>query len=262
MKYKAIDVHGHFGVYDGGKDCQSDRFMSAKPEDIVRRAKTAGVELTLVSSLPALHPWGGNPLAGNEAARQAAEKYPQLGFWSVLNPRLPESWKQVGKLVGHPRCAGIKLHPFWHQYDIRDEAERIFEFAAQRSVVIASHTGDAGSVPERFVPFLNKYPDVVCILAHLGHSENESLSRQVWTIQNCRSRNAFVDTSSSKSLYPGLIEWAVREIGSGRILFGSDSPCYFLASQKARIEYAEMPEADKKKILYDNSRKIFSRLFK
>ena len=264
MKYPAIDVHAHFGIYDSGIDCRSDRFMSADPEAVIRRARAAGVKLTLVSACKALMPFGaGNPVAGNQEAREASEKYPELGFWAVLNPLLPESWKQVEELVTHPRCAGIKIHPSQHQYDIRDQGGRIFEFAARNSAIISSHSGEGNSAPERFVPFLNDHPEVVCILAHLGHSEDDrNFSRQVWVIQNCKSRNVFVDTSSSKSLYPGLIEWAVREIGSNRILFGTDTPCYFTASQKARIEYAEVVEKDKLNILYNNARKILGRLFR
>ena len=40
-----------------------------------------------------------------------------------------------------------------------------------------------------------------------------------------------------------LIEWAVEQVGAERLLFGTDSPLYFAASQKARIECAEMDEA-------------------
>ena len=50
-----------------------------------------------------------------------------------------------------------------------------------------------------------------------------------------------------------LIEWAVKQVGSERILFGTDAPVYFTASQKARIEYAEMDEAARRAVLYENA---------
>ncbi len=53
-----------------------------------------------------------------------------------------------------------------------------------------------------------------------------------------------------------LIEWAVEQVGAERLLFGTDSPLYFTASQKARIECAEMDEAARRAILYDNAARL------
>ena len=82
------------------------------------------------------------------------------------------------------------------------------------------------------------------------------ITHQVRSIQACRHGNVFVDTSSSKSLLPGLIEWAVREIGADRLLFGTDTPLYFSAMQRARIDRAEISLADRKKILAENARRL------
>ena len=51
------------------------------------------------------------------------------------------------------------------------------------------------------------------------------------------------------------------EIGADRILFGTDSPLYFAAMQRARIDYADISVEDKKKILYGNALKLFSKKF-
>lgn len=58
--------------------------------------------------------------------------------------------------------------------------------------------------------------------------------RQVRAIQQGRNDNLFVDTSSARSMFSGLIEWAVGEIGHDRILFGSDTPLYWAGAQKGR----------------------------
>ena len=41
-----------------------------------------------------------------------------------------------------------------------------------------------------------------------------------------------------------------------RLLFGTDSPLYFTASQKARVECAEMEKAARRAILYDNAARL------
>ena len=55
---------------------------------------------------------------------------------------------------------------------------------------------------------------------------------------------------------PGLLEWAVAEVGSDRILFGSDAPLYSTAMQRARIDSAEISDADKRMVLCGNAQRL------
>ena len=119
-----------------------------------------------------------------------------------------------------------------------------------------THSGCPGAFPEDYVAFVNRFPEARLILAHLGHDEAGSYERQVRAIQQCRAGNVWVDTSSAMSMHAGLIEWAVSEVGAERLVFGSDPPLYAVASQKARIEFAEIPEPDKRKILWENARAL------
>jgi len=249
----AIDVHGHFGRYDRGRDGLGDRLMSADIEIVRRRAAAADIRVTAVSATRALMPYGGDVLAGNEDARRAAEQHDDIRFWAVLDPRLPATYDQVASLLGRPRCAGIKIHPHAHRYEIREHGSAIFAFAAEHHALVLTHSGDPGSYPEDFIPFADRFPNVRLILAHLGNSDDGSLSRQVYAIERARHGNVFVDTSSARSLVSGLIEWAVGEIGPERILFGTDTPLYFAASQKARIDAAEIADEAKRAILAGNA---------
>ena len=253
---RAIDVHGHFGDWDRGARSLRDRLWSGSIEVVWSRAQKAGIRLTAVSSLEALIPYGGNPVTGNEKARRAAEKYPDIAFWAVLNPKFLDSLKQVETLLSHPKCAGIKIHPFEHAYEIRKEGDAIFVFAASHNALVLAHSGDRGCFPEDLVVFANKYPQVKLIIGHLGHSVDESVSRQIWALRRSQAGNVYIDTSSISSMYGGLIEWAVQEVGYERILFGTDTPVYFAASQKARIEYAEIPMDAKKAILEGNAKRL------
>jgi predicted TIM-barrel fold metal-dependent hydrolase len=67
----------------------------------------------------------------------------------------------------------------------------------------------------------------------------------------------YADTSSARSITPGLIEWAVREIGVDHVLFGGDTPLYLTAMQRARIDYADLADDDKREILRDNAIRLF-----
>jgi len=253
---KAIDVHGHFGLYDRGTSALSDQVMSGSIEVVRRRARAAGICLTVVSALRALIPYGGNVLRGNEDGREVAEENSDVRFWAVLDPRIRETYEQVESLLTHPHCKGIKIHPTQHTYEIRDYGDEVFEFAASHKAIVMTHSGCPGSLPEDLVRFANRYPNTLLILAHLGNSADDNLSRQVYALKQVRTENVYIDTSSAKSIYSGLIEWAVSQVGTRRLLFGTDTPLYFAACQKARIEYAEIDEEAKRAILFENAARL------
>ncbi|MSP14780.1 MAG: hypothetical protein EXR62_17700 [Chloroflexi bacterium] len=253
---KAIDVHGHFGKYDRGFDSLNDKMMSGSAEVMSRRGQALDIVLTVVSALRALIPYGGDVQRGNEEAVAAAEQFANIKFWAVLDPCRKETYSQVESLLAHPRCKGIKIHPVEHSYEIRQYGDAVFEFAAAHQTVVLTHSGDPGSFPEDFVPFANRYPGMSLILAHLGNSPDGVLARQVLAVKAATAGNLYIDTSSARSIFSGLVEWAVGEIGAEKLLFGTDGPLYFSASQKARIEYAEIDEAAKRAILFDNAAKL------
>jgi predicted TIM-barrel fold metal-dependent hydrolase len=249
----AIDVHGHFGKYDRGLSGITDRGFSGEIEVVRDRALAAGVGITVVSAIRSLIPFRGDVLRGNEDAVKAAEKYSEIRFWAVIDPLIEESYKQTVELLAHPRCKGIKIHPHAHAYEISQHGGPIFEFAAEKSAVVLTHSGDIGSYPEHFLPFINRYPNVQLILAHLGNSDDGSVIRQTAAIKHAKHRNVWVDTSSSRSMFSGLIEAAVAELGFDRILFGTDTPLYSTAMHKARIDFAEISAEAKEAILFRNA---------
>ena len=82
-------------------------------------------------------------------------------------------------------------------------------------------------------------------------------THQVRAIQQSRHGNVLADTSSARSITPGLIEWAVREVGIDRVLFGTDTPLYHTAIQRGRIDHADLSLDAKRKILRDNALRLF-----
>jgi uncharacterized protein len=258
---KAIDVHGHYGIYDRGAAQLTDRMMSGDIDVVRSRARAAGVLLTIVSPLRALFPYGGDTLRANEETLATCTQYEDICFWAVLEPRLRQSYDQAETMLRHHRCCGIKIHPRDHDYEIREYGSAIFEFAHSLRATVLSHSGDPGSYPEDFVPFANTHPNVTLILAHLGNSDNGHVSRQVHAVKRANEGNIYIDSSSIRSMCSGLIEWAVSEIGFKKMLFGTDTPLYFTAAQKARIEYAEIDDEAKRAILFDNAAMLLHKEF-
>ncbi len=252
----AIDVHAHLGVYAHGDDMQR-RFMSGDAAQVLRLAALARTERTIVSSLEALLPEGaGDAIAGNDLALRSVEGNDGLRLWAVLDPRRSESFDQVKRLLAHPRCMGIKIHPEQHQYAIADYGRKVFEFAARHGAVVQTHSGQLRCMPMDFVPLADAFSEVALILSHLGFCWNEDCTQQVRAIQAGRHDNIYTDTSSAKSITPNLLEWAVSEVGAHRILYGTDSPLYFAPMQRSRVDCADLSDHQKRQILHENAERL------
>jgi len=256
MRQPAIDMHGHCGHYGGYSELMS-RLLNALPEVVSRRAAEAAIKLTVVSELSAFDPAADQPAdvdAANHLAVRAAEKFDNLRFYAVANPKR-ENWEaKTDALLSHPKCVGVKLHPRWHYWPVEEFGDQVFGFLNEREVLTLTHTGNAGNEPEQFIPFANKYPRVRLILAHIGYDEvDETPDRQIRAVKMSTQGNVWADTSSAKSVISGVIEYAVEQVGASRILFGTDTPLYCSGMQKARIAYAGISNQDKRKILCDNA---------
>ncbi len=259
---QAIDVHGHFGAYDRVEATDLERqWMSADAAAVAVRAARARVTLTLVSPLEGLLPRGqADPVAANQSAAARVAAVPGLLQWVIVHPQRPETLTQARRMCGRGRVCGIKIHPEEHAYAIATYGDQLMALAAELGAVVLAHSGDGNSRPSEYVPLANAYPEVKMILGHLGNGgDSGRLDLQVRAIQAAQHGNLSVDTSSARSLTPGLIEWAVTEIGAERVLFGSDTPLYFVASQRARIDRAELDLPTRRQILRENALELFGR---
>lgn len=255
----AIDVHGHYGIYvRSANPGFVNEFMTGDPADVVARARRANIRWTIVSPLQGLLPrFHGDAVAGNEHAASVIPQIPGLLQYVVIDPLKPETYDQAEKMLTQPTCVGIKIHPEEHGYPIKEHGAKIFEFAAKHRAVVLTHSSEQNSQAEDFLPFINDYPEVRLILAHIGCGWDGDLTHQVRAILHSKHRNVFADTSSARSITPGLIEWAAREVGSDRVLFGTDTPLYHTSMQRIRIDHADLNDDEKKKILRDNALEIF-----
>lgn len=255
---QAIDVHAHYGDYFRADNSDlSNGFASGDAATVARRAKQCNTEITIVSPLLGLLPRGkSNAAVGNSEAAQVVPQTPSLRQWVIIDPNNPTTFEQAAQMLQTPQCVGIKLHPEEHLYPIREHGHRLFEFAASHNAVVLTHSGEANSLPADFVPFANEFPEVTLILAHIGCGYDNDRTHQVRAIGQSRHGNVYADTSSANSILPNLIEWAVSEVGSDRILYGTDTPLYFAPMQRARIDHADLPDDTKQKILRDNALRI------
>jgi predicted TIM-barrel fold metal-dependent hydrolase len=237
-----------------------DHWLSCSASGVVERARQqAHVELTIASPLAGLMPRGGSdPVTANEEAAATAASTEGLLQWVIVHPDVPRTFEQAERMLEQEQCVGIKLHPEEHQYPIREHGAAMFELAARHDAVVLVHSGDPLSLPVDFLPWADEFSNITLLLAHLGNGGGAAgdPTLQVRAIQASRHGNVLVDTSSARSILPGLVEWAVAEVGAEKILFGTDTPLYSVAMQRARIDQAQISESDKRAILYSNAQRV------
>ncbi|MBE5783897.1 MAG: amidohydrolase [Clostridiales bacterium] len=182
----------------------------------------------------------------NEDMLRFTEEYEDLYQWVVMDPRNDATFIQAERILKTPKCVGIKLHPVCHQYSLEEYGDKVFSFADQCGAVVQIHPEKAADF---IVPFADRYPNATFIMAHLGNEHHIDAARKA------KHGNVYVDTSGMASLKNMLIEYAVSQIGSERILFGTDT--YSAASQRGRIEFALISDQDKENILVKNATRLF-----
>ena len=261
---KAIDFHGHFGDWNLKKSPpNSYAFVNSGEAFLRENMEYANIAIAIYSHLYGIFPRGDtDALTGNISGIEAAERIPGLFLWAVVNPLQPKTYAQAAELLKREKCFGIKVHPEEHRYPITQYGAEIYEFAAKNHAVIETHSGEQWSMPEDFCEFANRYPEVTTIISHLGCGWDGDYRHQIKAIQNNRHNNLLTDTSSAQSMNCNLIEIAVSEIGSEKILFGTDSGCYFSPCQRARIDHARISEQDRMNILCQNGLRLFPQLKK
>lgn len=256
--FPAIDVHAHYGTYNSGKADLINDLMTGDGNVVAERARQANVRLTIVSPLLALLPRGrGDAVAGNIEAVKVVAETPGLLQYVVIDPRVPETYRQAEEMLQTPKCVGIKIHPEEHIYHINEFGEPLFQFAAEHQAVVLSHSSERNSQATDLVDWANRFPEMKLILAHIGCGWDGDLTHQVRGVLKSRHGNVFADTSSARSITPKLIEWAVSQIGVEKVLFGTDTPLYQTSMQRNRIDCAELTDAQKKAILHENAERLF-----
>lgn len=261
---KAIDVHSHFGEWDRVlAPKESQPFFEGGLDYLLQNMEYANIGISINSHLYSFIPRGyGDSYRCNQLCFAAVQKNPSLYMWAVVNPLQPETYAQAKDLLQHEKCLGVKVHPEEHRYPLRAYGAALYEFAAKNKAAIEGHSGEEWSLPEDYGDFANHYPEVTTIISHMGCGWDGDFRHQIKAIQANRNNNLFTDTSSAKSINCNLIEIGVSEIGSERILFGTDSSCYFSPSQRARVDFARIADQDKKNILYLNVLRLFPQLEK
>lgn len=247
--HRPIDIHSHFNL--GSKyDCPDDGFMLRSFQFLESVYKSADVKQVGVSTFASVLENTQSIVEENEALHNLADKTDWIYQWVVIDPRQEKTFLQAEEMLKHPKVLGIKIHPGYHGYDIMEYGDAIFSFANKHKEFVLMHPQHIEQMPK----FADKYPEMKLIIAHIGEMAH------IQAIKEAKNGNIYTDTSGGASAYNNIVEYAVEQIGSEKIFFGTDT--YSFAFQFGRIALSDISQTDKENILYKNAMREFPKCFK
>ncbi|MBE6835804.1 MAG: amidohydrolase [Ruminococcaceae bacterium] len=264
-KFSVIDAHCH--VYPDKIAAKAagatDRFYDVHGFGdgtvgmLMREGKKAGIDRFIVQSV-ATTPKQVSSINNFIACEVEKSEGVLIGL-GTLHPDSADMEKDVEEIITLG-LHGVKLHPDIQGFKIDDyRCLKIYELCEKHRLPILMHTGDSrydNSNPNRLVPILEIYTDLIIIGAHFGGwSIWEEASKKLHGIPNL-----YVDCSSSFAWLPD--DKVVKEIfvryGTDRVLFGTDYPMWSPKTELDRFLSLGFSDDDKRKILSENAMKVFN----
>jgi len=178
-----------------------------------------------------------------------------------------EMVKEVESKVKELGARGMKMHPMGNSFDPCDKKLwPVYSKAQELGIPILFHTGGHSEYenkygrPKEFEEVARSFPDLRVVLGHMGkgaYPESVEMAKKY--------DNFFFDTSTC--FYEAGISGAevarnvfeiIREIGTDRILFGTDWPWYDPLIDINHIDKMELADEEKAGILGLNARRVYN----
>ncbi len=167
--------------------------------------------------------------------------------------------EQLATTITRHRLAGLKIHPAQNYPLQKVILAPYMSVIEQAHVPLYIHTNwepsrdfgqDHSLFKQTFVQVARWFPRVPIILGHAGNNDNH-MGIKKWVKQ---LPNVFVETSMAP--VPSEITKVVKQIGSERVLFGSNAPHASYAVERKKIEVLVLPAMDKENILYNSGKAL------
>ncbi|HPE64257.1 MAG TPA: amidohydrolase family protein [Methanothrix sp.] len=221
----------------------------------------AGVERSII--LP-LAPLPKHVAPTNDFFLAAAGNGEGLIAFGAIHPFQPDLEEELDRLI-EVGVKGVKAVPFMQRFYPDDpRCDRLYGAVEERGMILLLHAGKVPEdlpeffgTPDRFARMVERHPDLVVVLAHLGGWEMWSGVREhlIPAGENVYFDTAYISPSLTSAEACDLI----CEIGADRVLFGTDYPW---TDQTEEIEFVgemDLSDREKRLILSENARKLLFR---
>ncbi len=240
-----IDMHGHLGRYDFA-------VPDLSPAGLVAVMDRIGVRTVLCSHLSCTR---GDVHRGNQEVLEAMRAHPgRIKGYVTLWPGDREEATGETRRRLDEGFVGLKLHNI-NAFAYTDPAyAAAMAMANERRMPVLLHTWAAEEEFAQFRKLAAEYPEVSLLLAHAGVDNPREYARLARDFENVYLDPCF-------SMAPrGLIAQLAEDAGVEKLIWGSDAIFLCMPQQLGRVLGADIPDADKRKILSQNARKLLDRI--
>ena len=191
----------------------------------------------------------------NDIVAEAVREHPQhfpAGF-GLVEPRHEElAVRETERVMDELGLVGLALHPMLEGFyiDAPRLVDPIFEVLDDRRALCLMHSSpspDSGESADAIGVVAEKFSRVTFLLGHAFLSEDQ-LTSAVALVK--RLPNVLLDVAYQSD--PALTARLVDEVGSARVVFGSDQPFYDPAAVFDSVLDAGLGQEDLQAVLYDN----------
>jgi len=234
-----IDSHDHLGRWHDFYIPQGGTV-----EQMVSSMDNIGIDKICVTAHSSIGP---DYIYGNNLVFEALRKFPDRVFGYVtVNPNYPEDMQhELDRCFANELFKGIKLHPALHGRAVDYTGYKAaYEEADKRGCPILIHIWGSDDLAK--VESLSAvYTNAKFIM---GHSGGDTTSMVIAAELINKRDNVYGDFAVSGKP-EGNVEWFVKEVGSKKLLFGSDMPFYDPRPTFCRIALSNISEEAKMDIL-------------
>ena len=244
---EVIDLHAHLGPYF------NMHIPSHGAADIVRNMDLCGIDKAVISTTLSFDT---DIALGNTMMLEALDSFPGRLYGACgVSGNYPElSLAELERTFRRPDVVMIKVHPSGSKCRLDDRRMNgIFEFASARRLFVLVHTwldNDPYGNQDLFAGVAAAHPEIKWVMGHSGGPYGSVHAVELAH----KTGNIYLDITLS--MCPARqIEFFVREVGSERVLFGTDSPFLDPRPQVGRVALAEIFQQDRVNIFGANARR-------
>lgn len=243
--FPIYDMHGHMGAHN------AIYFARCEAPAMDAHLARIGVRRLVFSHHSALM-----GSMRNAAVHRIVEGCSErLRMYVAINPHYPEFIKEDLALFDKwPFAIGLKMLSAYHQVAVTDRRyEYALKFASERHLPVLNHTW--GGVPycggPQLLELSQRYPNVIFFHGHSIFGDWDWSRRCIVEAPG----NCYLELTAVPGLR-GIIERLVHDVGSERIIYGTDLPWFDEYQVTGGVISADIGDDDIKNILYRNVERV------
>jgi len=256
--YSIIDIHAHIGSFQG---------YDLRTETLLDNLKRYNIRLALISNIDGAALPGKtldlDEVAANKITLETVKSNSKILCGLAWARPVDGSPKNLEPFLRDHGFVGVKLHPEMNHFAADDSlVDGYLELCERYKVPAVFHSDQPGSNagPEKIYAAARRHPMVAIILYHMvfGGPHEPAISVVKEALEK-KDANLFLETSQAD---PKVVIKAVRELGSERVLFGSDATYYGADHYKTygtlvETLHSQLSKEDFANVMYRNAERLF-----